>query len=398
MKIRNFYTIIAIIISFFLGMAVNSFADNVLQKMSRDIIEIVQKVNPAVVEVTAISKIDILDADGKPIQEFLELFEKMPDKNFPKRYNQKNIGSGIIIDKKGHVVTTVSVIHNAHDIRILLADGRKFKAKLVGTDDETDIAVLLIKANDLPIVPLGNSDEVISGALVVAVGRSYGHAPTYAFGITSGIESLPGEPVCDLMKLNLRFSPGNSGGAVVNTSGELIGIILAMLAETEIGNFPTQFAKPRLKHAKARQTPKVLNVSETSKSNLSQTSIDGDIFREQTTSFAIPIDTVNKIAKELIAHGKIRRGWLGVWIEQQLSETEMPTGVEIIQFAGNSPAAQAGLKLNDIVIAFNGKPIRTTHDLKRFIANSQPDANVKLNILRKGKELFFNVKLGEKKR
>ena len=158
--------------------AVNSFADDILQKISQDIIEIVHKVNPAVVDISAISEIDTLDADGKPLKEFLELFEDLSNKDFPKRYHQKNIGSGIIIDKEGHIVTTASVIHNAYDIRILLSDGRKLKAKLVGIGDETDIAVLLTKANNLPIVPLGNSNDITSGALVVAVGRSYGYTPT----------------------------------------------------------------------------------------------------------------------------------------------------------------------------------------------------------------------------
>jgi serine protease Do len=157
-----------------------------------------------------------------------------------------------------------------------------------------------------------------------------------------------------------------------------------------------------------------------------QTPTDGNIFRKQATSFAIPINTVNKIAKELIMNGEIRRGWLGVWIKQRISETQpptpspspfqrgaggllskgvrglygkgegMPAGVQIIQFADNSPAAQAGLKLNDAVVAFNDKAIRTTYDLKRFVADSRPDTNVKLKIIREGKELSVNVKLGER--
>jgi len=414
MKIRNFYIIIALTTLLLLnGIIVKSFSDSTLQKISQDIIEIVRKVNPAVVEVTAISEIDILDEDGKPFKEFLELFEELSNQDFPKRYHQRNIGSGIIIDKKGHIVTTASVIHNAHDIRILLTDGRKLKAKLVGTDEETDVAVLLIKADNLPLVPFGNSDDITSGALVVAVGRSYGHTPTYSFGITNGVEFLPNGPTCDMIKLNVHVSPGNSGGAVVNTSGELIGIISAMLAEPQVSQFSTQFTKPRLQRSKIKQTSEILEVSESSVPTLPQTSVNDDIFRKQITSFAVPINTANKIAKELIAHGEIRRGWLGVRIKQQISETQpttpvaevakllgkgerIPIGVQIIQFAENSPAAQAGLKLNDTVVAFNDKAVRTTYDLKRFVADSRPDTNVKLKILREGKELFFNVKLGER--
>ncbi len=414
MTIRNLYLIIIALTTLLLlnGIVVKSFSDSTLQKISQDIIEIVHKVNPAVVEVTAISEIDILDEDGKPLKEFLELFEELSNQDFPKRYHQRNIGSGIIIDKKGHIITTASVIHNAYDIRILLADGRKLKAKLVGTDEETDVAVLLIKADNLPIVTFGNSDDVTSGALVVAVGRSYGHTPTYSFGITNGVEFLPGGPTCDMIKLNVHVSPGNSGGAVVNTSGELIGIISAMLAEPQVSQFSTQFTKPRLQRGKpelvraSRRTPKALEVSESSVPTSPQTSVNDDIFRKQITSFAVPINTANKIAKELIAHGEIRRGWLGIWIKQQISETQPPTpfgkgegipvGVQIIQFADNSPAAQAGLRLNDTVVAFNDKAVRTTYDLKRFVSDSRPDTNVKLKIVREGKELVFNVKLGER--
>lgn len=370
-----------------------------MQKMSQDIIKIVNKVNPAVVEITAISEIETLDVDGKPLKEFWE---------FSRGYRQKNIGSGIIIDKEGHIITTASVIHNAHDISILLADGRSFKGQLIGIDDETDIAVLLIKTNNLPIMLLGNSDEVISGALVVAVGRSYGHTPTYAFGMASGLEALPTGPTCDMIKLNVHVSPGNSGGAVVNTSGELIGIISAMLAEPQVSPFPAQVAKPQFQRAKIKQPSKALEVSEPSVSTLLQTSTDGNILRKQATTFAIPINTINQIAKELIMNGEIRRGWLGVWIKQQISETQpttpfskgegMPTGVQIIQFADNSPALQAGLKLNDTVIAFNDTAVRTTYDLKRFVADSRPNTNVKLKIIREGKELSFNVKLGDRRK
>jgi len=375
------------------GIAVNANTESILQKISQDIIGIVQKVNPAVVEITAISEIDIFDADGKPLKEFFGL------KDLPKRYHQKNIGSGIIIDKEGHIVTTASVIHNAHDIRILLADGRKLKAKLVGIDVETDVAVLTTEANHLPIVPLGNSDEVISGALVVAVGRSYGHTPTYAFGIASGFEALPGGPTCDMIKLNINVSPGNSGGAVVNTSGELIGIISAMLAEPQLAK-PRglrQQRSPQLQRAKIQKTPRALRVSDSAASISPETSTNGNIFRQQVTIFAIPINTASKIAEELIAHGKIRRGWLGVWIEQRLSVTGMPTGVQIIQFAEDSPAARAGLRLNDIVIALNDKAVLTINDLKRFVANSRPNTDVKLKILRAGKELSLKVKLGDRK-
>ncbi|MFQ6040521.1 MAG: S1C family serine protease [Candidatus Poribacteria bacterium] len=408
MKSRNFYLVIAIAMLLILnGITVNADTESILQKISQDIIGIVQKVNPAVVEITAISEIDIFDEDGKPLKEFFGLFEELSNKkDLPKRYKQKNIGSGIIIDKEGYIVTTASVIHNAHDIRILLADGRKLKAKLIGIDAETDIAVLNTKATNLPIVPLGNSDDVISGALVVAVGRSYGHTPTYAFGIANGFESLPGGPICDMIKLNINVSPGNSGGAVVNTSGELVGIISAMLAEPQITRLPTQSIPPRslrrqtrpqLQSAKSEKTNGALRLSDSAVPIFPDTSTGGNIFRQQVTSFAIPINTANKIARELIAHGKIRRGWLGVWIKQLVSATGTPTGVQIIQFAEDSPAARAGLKLNDIVIGIDDKAVRTTNDLKYFVANSRPNTEVKLKILRAGKELSFNVKLGSRK-
>jgi S1-C subfamily serine protease len=209
-----------------------------------------------------------------------------------------------------------------------------------------------------------------------------------------------------MIKLNINVSPGNSGGAVVNTSGELIGIISAMLAEPQITQLPSplvkpgslrQATRPQLQRAKISKTPEALEVSDSAIPTLPATSTNGNIFRQQVTSFAIPINTANKIAQELIKHGKIRRGWLGVWIEQRISATGRPAGVRIIQFADNSPAAQAGLKLNDIIIALNDKPVRTVNDLKCFVANSRPHTDIKLRIRREGKELFFKIKLGNRK-
>ncbi|HIE30665.1 TPA: PDZ domain-containing protein, partial [Candidatus Poribacteria bacterium] len=180
----------------------------------------------------------------------------------------------------------------------------------------------------------------------------------------------------------------------VNTSGELIGIISAMLAEPQLAK-PQR--SPQLQRAKIQKTPRALRVSDSAASISPETSTNGNIFRQQVTIFAIPINTASKIAEELIAHGKIRRGWLGVWIEQRLSVTGMPTGVQIIQFAEDSPAARAGLRLNDIVIALNDKAVLTINDLKRFVANSRPNTDVKLKILRAGKELSLKVKLGDRK-
>lgn len=193
-------------------------SDTVLRTMEAEFIEVVDDVGPAIVEITAIKR----NTGG----------------HMQIRMVSENIGTGVIFDKKGYIVTTESVIGNADKVTVTLTDGRIFPAEIVGSDSETDIALIRIDARDLPTASLGSSDDIRSGSWVITMGRSYGSSPTLSFGVVGGIEPLPGGGnYYDAIKINAAISPGNSGGGVVGMDGKIVGIITAALAEPKTLTF-----------------------------------------------------------------------------------------------------------------------------------------------------------------
>ena len=388
--------ILTIVSLLFINTSNDVLGKDVLQKMENEFIKIVQRVNPSVVKITATSEITADEITAEIAEWFSGpkkegQFQQELKQLLRDRYYQRNVGSGIIIDKRGYIVTTVSVIQNADKIWVL-AKKKKLRARLVGMDDKTNIAVIKVRSKRLPVALLGNSNNVAPGGWVFTVGKSYGDKPTFAFGTFSGIEILPNGPICDLMKLNARVNPGNSGGAVVNTSGQLIGMIAATLAEPQMPAFPMQSESQ--KNAPASDIVREVKTSGAFIPKLPYAS--PHTFWGQSTSFAIPINTVKRISQELINHGKVRRGWLGVEVKQIHSEAEEPMGVRVLRVAEQSPAARASVQQNDIIVALNGKHIPTTYDLKRFVLESLPDTTVQMKILRGKKEITVNVTLGER--
>ncbi len=364
-----------------------SFANNILRQIEQEFGRIIRKVNPAVVEVTATGEITL---DAETLNSFYEFFGTSSQTKQPnileKRYPQKNIGSGIIIDTKGYIVTTYSVIHNASDILVSLTDGRKLDAKLVGADEETDIAVVKVKAKKLPVVQLGNSDRVKTADWVITVARAYGETPELAFAIVSGVEPLPNGPIYNAIKLNAPVNPGNIGGAVVNTSGQLIGMIGAAL-EPPAYRYPLQLEfflnEPKRRSKKTPVSP----LPTLRRRNMFN---NESMFTGFKAGFAIPSNMVNKIAKELILHGEVQRGWLGVWVEQFRKKSK-PMGARVVTLAKDGPAAKAGIKPGDVIVKFNDNPIRSVRSFQRFVASSPPQAKATLNLLRKGKKLTVYV-------
>jgi len=371
-----------------------AFANSILQQIEQEFGKIVGKVNPAVVEVIATGEIIAPDID-KLDEETLNrlygwLFEDTSQKlrSIPKkRYPQKNIGSGIIIDEKGHIVTTYSVIHNASDILVSLADSRKLKAQLVGADEKTDIAVIKVKAKKLPVVQLGDSDNVKMADWVVTVARAYGKMPEFAFAIVSGVEPLPNGPIYNAIRLNASVNPGNIGGAVVNTSGQLIGMIGAALEPP--GYQPPLYLEFFSKESQRRS--KKTRISPSSK--LSQRGMfhSESMFTGFKAGFAIPSNMVDKIAKELILHGEVQRGWLGVGVKQFNSKRGELTGVRVFRLAKNGPAAKAGIKQGDVIVKFNDNPIRTVRSFQRFVTSSSPNTKAQLNFVRNRQNLTVYV-------
>jgi len=225
MKTENIARLAIIIALIFTVCEFSLAGDDFLRSMERDFIKIVEDVSPAIVEVSAVFN----SFHAEPFKR--SSYERLSDV-------LENIGTGIIIDKNGYIVTTESVIGGAKSVQVNLADGRDFEAKIVGADPDTDIALVKIDAENLPTAPLGNSDIIKAGSWVITIGRSYGKSSTLSFGIIGGLEPLPGRPAYyDAIKINVSASPGNSGGGVIDTNGAVVGIITAALAEPRAVDF-----------------------------------------------------------------------------------------------------------------------------------------------------------------
>lgn len=356
---------------------VSSFAlaeKNVLQLMEREFQAIVQSVKPAVVEVVA--SYTVPKRQGEP-----GIFPLNPDtshsvaEDSQETIHIQNIGSGTLIDPDGYIVTTRAVVDGADQIEVVFGNGKRSSAELAGIDPLTDIAVLALKEGYSLQTKIGDSDQIRTGAWVITVGSSFGHAPTLSFGIVSGSETLPNLPY-DAIKVNVAVNPGNSGGAVVNTSGEIIGIITAALAEpyfTPLSHTPTM---PKLP---AGQLPAARALRS-----------EGNVWMDNEIGFAIPIKTVKSVADQLIRDGKVRRGWLGVEIVQD------GLGVRINKVLEATPAQNAGLLAQDVIAEFKGVPIHTRWELQKLVANSSPNTPVTIKIRRGKKTLERHVILGER--
>ncbi|MGC8595105.1 MAG: Do family serine endopeptidase [Candidatus Kryptoniota bacterium] len=328
-----------------------------LLKMQDGFIAVAEAVTPTVVSVTVTSTPKTKDFQGLPFWHDFQF--KLPE---PKP--EKGSGSGVIVTSNGYIITNNHVVEGAdkNGIKVRLLDKREFIGKLVGTDPTTDVAVIKIDANDLPVAALGNSDSVKVGQWVLAIGNPLNLSST----VTSGIVSAQGRDlditsglwgIRNFIQTDAAINPGNSGGALVNLKGEVIGINSAIATQT--GFF-------------------------------------------QGYGFAIPINLVKKTAEDIIAYGRVRRPMLGVQLKPGLDETDAralglskPEGVLIQEVLKDSPAQSAGLKPGDLILAVDGKEVNASNELQTLIAEHRPGDVVSLKIYRDGKTFTKDVKLAE---
>ncbi len=329
---------------------------NILQAMEKQFQEIAHAVKPSVVEVVGTREIRELDRS--------ESDHSRGVINSSSFYHSQNIGSGIIISSNGHIATTCAVVSRMDKIEITYADGRREAAELVGIDPWTDIAVLRVRTVEFPRTPLGNSDEIKAGAWVMTLGSSYGKCSTLAFGIVNGRETLPTQPFCEAIQINVALTPGNSGGAVANTSGEVIGLITGTLARDVRMRPVGELAEPQEPSSK--------------------------ICFPRNISFALPINAVESIARELIEHGTVRRGWLGVSVAPHVE------GVQITQVLDESPAEKAGLLRGDIILAFNGARVKSYVELNQLVASLRPETHATIAVQRQSQRVTSEVILGRR--
>jgi len=277
----------------------------------------------------------------------------------PQPQRETSLGSGVIITSDGTILTNNHVVDGASDIKVDLADKRDFTAKLVGTDPQTDIAVLKINASGLPTLPIGDSSKLQVGDVVLAIGDPFGIGETATMGIVSatGRGGLGIENYEDFIQTDAAINPGNSGGAMIDLHGNLVGVNTAILSGGSGGN--------------------------------------------QGIGFAIPINLARNVMNQIVEHGKVVRGYIGVGIEDVTPELAQQfglkenTGVLISSVQPNTPGARAGLKRGDIILKVNGEPVSSRNDLRLRISQTAPGTPVDLTIWRDGSSRNVKVTLTE---
>jgi serine protease DegS len=281
---------------------------------------------------------------------------------FYRRRMEHALGSGVIVDATGHIITNNHVIANADSIMVTLADGRVAQAVVIGRDPDTDLALLSIKLKQLPVMPFGRSDQLQVGDGVLAIGNPLGLSQTVTHGIVSatGRSQLGVATFEDFIQTDAAINAGNSGGALINTLGDLIGINTAMLGKDSSGDI----------------------------------SVEG-------ISFAIPVNLARGVMDEILDHGRVIRGWIGILPEDASDEAAQQAGLSqggviITNLYRGSPAIEAGVHMNDIVTEVDGKPVRSAQETLAQIAARKPGSRVRLHLVRGRGQLDVTIAVSER--
>jgi serine protease Do len=304
-------------------------------------------------------------SSSKVVRQNTSSFSNNPSHNsfgdqsdIPRERREQSLGSGVIVSPEGYILTNNHVIDSATDVRVFLSDKREFKASIIGTDPQTDIAVLKVDSSGLPAIPMADSSKVQVGDVELAIGNPYGLGQTVTMGIVSalGRGNLGIEDYEDFIQTDAAINPGNSGGALMNTQGELIGINTAILSNGSEGN--------------------------------------------QGIGFAVPINMARRSMEQILKNGRVVRGWLGISIQEVTPSVarafglEGPRGALVGGVAANGPAAKAGISKGDIIVELNGDPVGDSRSLRLKIADTAPGSTVRLRLLRDRSEKETPVTLG----
>ncbi len=322
---------------------------------------VVKRVLPAVVSVSSTMVVKT-GARGQQMDPLFRQFfgDNGGQFNMPDEQRSQGVGSGVIVSPEGYILTNNHVVDSATNVTVKLSDNRELKARVVGTDPLTDIAVLKIDASHLPTITVGNSDAVQVGDYALAIGNPFNVGKTVTMGIVSATHRGMGgeiEKYEDFIQTDAAINPGNSGGALVNERGDLIGINTAIIAHGSEGN--------------------------------------------QGIGFAVPVNLAKNVMDQLIKDGKVSRAWLGVGIQDvtpkvaKAFERKEPSGVLVSEVEPNTPAARAGVEKGDIILDVDSKPIIDSNQLRNTISSMAPNAHVTLKVWRNNAERDLAVTLGE---
>ncbi len=328
-----------------------------VERMQRVFGDVAEQMKPSVVNINTTQKVRTSRRQVDPFfreffgEEFFERFFRLP-----REFERRSLGSGVIVDAKGYILTNNHVVERANEIQVTLDDERTFEAKVVGTDPTTDLAVIQIeKATALKPAPLGDSDKMRTGDFVIAIGNPFGLTHTVTVGVVSatGRAGVGITAYEDFIQTDASINPGNSGGPLLNIKAQVIGINTAIVATG------------------------------------------------QGIGFAIPINLAREIMSQLIKEGEVTRGWLGVVIQPltpelaQQFQVEPGGGVLIADVIEGGPAAKGGVKTGDVLVAFAGKPVTDVRQLQHLVAQVRPGAEVDVKIKRKEKDLTLHVTVGK---
>lgn len=303
--------------------------------------------------------------DSSPEEFFKRFFPGMPPRrsfpvppNQPPEFKQQGQGSGAIVNQAGYILTNHHVVGGASKIIVRLSDGNEVPAKIIGTDPLSDIAVIKIEGNNLPQLPLGNSDEVRIGETVIAIGNPFGLSNTVTMGIVSakGRSNIGLVDYENFIQTDAAINPGNSGGPLINLEGKIVGVNTAIFSQS--GGY-------------------------------------------QGIGFSVPINMAQHIMQELIEKGNVSRGWLGVQIQDITPDLAAAFGMKdskgslVVKVMSNSPAEKAGLKRGDVIVNFNENAIQDSNDLRNKVGLAQPNTQATLKVIRKGAPTPLDLRLGE---
>jgi serine protease Do len=321
-------------------------------------VPLVKKLKPEVVQIstTRVSEEGQVPptpfGEDDPFEEFWRRFFGNP--GGPSR--EQSLGSGLIIASDGYILTNNHVIDNAEKVVVKLpSEDTEYPAKVIGKDPQLDIALIKIDAKGLPTAPLGDSDRLEVGEWVLAIGNPFSLDSTVTSGIVSAKERRIGQgPYDSFIQTDAKINPGNSGGPLINMRGEVVGINSAIFSESG---------------------------------------------ENMGIGFAIPINMIKEILPQLKDKGKVTRGWIGVMVQRVTRDIAESMGLDqtrgalVSEVSNDGPAARAGIKVGDLIIEFNGKPIKDANDLPTLVARTAPGEKVRVKILRDNRELTIPVRV-----
>ncbi len=328
-----------------------------------DFTDLVEAVSPAVVNISTTQQgfpyglqVPELPPDH-PLRDFLDRFGGGMPQGPGEGFDAQSLGSGFVISKDGYILTNYHVVRDADEIIVTFSDRREFVAEVIGYDDRSDLALLKIEAKNLPVVNLGRSADLKVGEWVLAIGTPFGFDHSATAGIVSAKgRSLPTENYVPFIQTDVAINPGNSGGPLFNLDGEVVGVNSQIYSRT--GGF-------------------------------------------MGLSFAIPIELAMDVADQLRESGRVSRGWLGVLIQdvtRDLAESfgmDKPYGALVAEVMPESPAAQAGLRVGDIIVEFDGKEVGTSGMLPPMVGRARVGESVPVRVIREGEPQMLQIRIEE---